>query len=129
MKAEFYYDKRRYTCIFSQEDSLKELRIRNYQGLVLAVKQGQTIGFLGKKREDAIEVNVSQPRFYNLIKAATNALNLEEINQTLLDKDQLIKLVIVVFLILIVIVITLIEKSSYLFLVCLFLKPILCYIY
>jgi single-stranded-DNA-specific exonuclease len=47
MKAEFYYDKRRYTCIFSQEDSLKELRIRNYQGLVLAVKQGQTIGLLG----------------------------------------------------------------------------------
>ena len=91
MKAEFYYDKRRYTCIFSQEDSLKELRIRNYQGLVLAVKQGQTIGLLGKKRKDAIEVNVSQPRFYNLIKAATNALKLEEINQTILDKDQLIK--------------------------------------
>lgn len=91
MKAEFYYDKRRYTCIFSQEDSLKELRIRNYQGLVLAVKQGQTIGLLGKKREDAIEVNVSQPRFYNLIKAATNALKLEEINQIILDKDQLIK--------------------------------------
>ncbi len=73
-KAEFYHNERRYTCSLS--DSLNELRIRNAEGKVLAVQKGQRIGLLGIKREEAKEVDVTQPHYYQLIKAATRALDL-----------------------------------------------------
>lgn len=72
--AEFYYGDRKYTCILSQVGGVQELRIRNSQGQVLAVQQGQKIGLLGTKRENAQEIDVSQPFFYNLIKAARSVL-------------------------------------------------------
>ena len=71
-KAEFYHNERRYTC--SLVESLNELRIKNPEGKVLAVQKGQRIGLLGIKREDAKEVDVTQPHYYQLIKAATRAL-------------------------------------------------------
>jgi single-stranded-DNA-specific exonuclease len=73
-KAEFYHNARRYTCSLSE--SLNELRIRNSQGKVLAVQKGQRTGLLGLTREDAKEVDVTQPHYYQLIKAATRALEL-----------------------------------------------------
>ncbi|NEQ18699.1 MAG: single-stranded-DNA-specific exonuclease RecJ [Microcoleus sp. SIO2G3] len=71
-KAEFYHNKRHYTC--SLYESLSELRIRNAEGKVLAIQKGQRIGLLGARREDAKEVDVTQPHYYQLIKAATRAL-------------------------------------------------------
>jgi single-stranded-DNA-specific exonuclease len=73
-KAEFYYNGRRYTC--SLDESLNELRIRNPEGKVLAIQKGQRTGLLGTKRENAQQVDVTQPRYYQLIKAATCALKL-----------------------------------------------------
>ncbi len=73
-KAEFYYNQRRYTC--SLLEPLNELRIRNSEGKVLAIQKGKRIGLLGFKREDAQEVDVTQPNYYQLIKAATQALEL-----------------------------------------------------
>jgi hypothetical protein len=90
MKTEFYFDKRRYTCGLYQVESVQELRIKNLEGLVLAVKQGQKTGLLGKRREDAKQVDVSQPRYYNLIKAALNALKLEKKDQLIRDKNEMI---------------------------------------
>lgn len=72
-KAEFYYNDRRYTCSLWQP--LDELRIKNPEGKVLAIQQGRKMGLLGTTREDASEVDVTQPRFDNLIKAARQALN------------------------------------------------------
>ena len=78
LKAEFYYNQRRYTCgIFSGESS-PELRIRNSEGQVLAVEQDKKTGFLGTKREDAREVDISKPHLYNLIKQALSALEIVE---------------------------------------------------
>ena len=74
-RAEFYHNKRRYTCTLSE--SSNELRIRNSEGKVLAIQKGQRIGLLGVKREDAKEVDVTQPHYYQLIKAATRALALK----------------------------------------------------
>ncbi len=74
LKAEFYHKQRRYTCSLSE--SLNELRIRNSEGKVLAVQKGQRIGLLGVRREEAAEVDVTQPHYYQLIKAATRALEL-----------------------------------------------------
>ncbi len=71
-KAEFYHNERLYTC--SLYESLNELRIRNPEGKVLAIQKGQRTGLLGTKRQEAKEVDVTEPRFYQLIKAATRAL-------------------------------------------------------
>ena len=50
MKTEFYYNKRKYTCCIVKTNSLKELRIRNESGEVLAVEQGKKKGLQGKSR-------------------------------------------------------------------------------
>lgn len=71
-KAEFEHNQRYYTC--SLDQSLNELRIKNSEGKVLAIQKGQKIGLLGLRREDASEVDVTQPHYYQLIKAATRAL-------------------------------------------------------
>ncbi|HEY9667203.1 MAG TPA: single-stranded-DNA-specific exonuclease RecJ [Coleofasciculaceae cyanobacterium] len=79
-KAEFDYNKRRYICSLVEmcdgTSTRNELRIRNPEGKVLAVQKGQRIGLLGVKREDAKEVDITQPHYYQLIKAATRALEL-----------------------------------------------------
>jgi hypothetical protein len=90
MKAEFYYYKRQYTCCIVKTELSNELRIRNEEGEVIAIEQGNKFGFQGKKRENSKQVDVSQPYFYNLIKAAISALEIVEKNQLLLEKDQLI---------------------------------------
>lgn len=90
-KAEFYYDKRLYTCALYQSESAPELRIKNAEGEVLAVEQGKPIGIFGKRREDATPVDVSQPRFENLINAAFNALKIAEKNQIISEKEERLK--------------------------------------
>ncbi|MDJ0556640.1 MAG: single-stranded-DNA-specific exonuclease RecJ [Microcoleaceae cyanobacterium MO_207.B10] len=75
-KAEFSYSNRPYTCSISQMGEVPELRIRNSRGEVLAIKQGERIGLLGKSRQNAKQVNVSEPQFFNLIKAAMSALEI-----------------------------------------------------
>lgn len=91
MKTEFYYNKRKYTCCIVKTDSFNELRIRNESGEVLAVEQGKKFGLQGKNRESSKEVNVAQPYFYNLIKAARSALEIAEKNQLILEKDSVIE--------------------------------------
>ena len=75
-KAEFYYSDRSYTCSLYQIGETQELRIQNSCGEVLAIQRGKRIGLLGKSRNNAKEVDVSQPRFFHLIRAAMNVLKL-----------------------------------------------------
>ncbi|MEG4036482.1 hypothetical protein [Microcoleus sp. Pol12B5] len=88
MKAEFYFDCQKYICSLVQVDFVKELKIKNHQGFVLAVKQGQKIGLLGKSRHNAKQVDVSKPHFYNVIKAAMSALELETKNEVILERNR-----------------------------------------
>ncbi|PSB42003.1 hypothetical protein C7B67_25895 [filamentous cyanobacterium Phorm 6] len=90
MKAEFYYDCHKYICSLVQVDFVKELKIKNYQGFVLAVKQGEKIGLLGKSRHNAKQIDVSKPHFYNVIKAAMSALELETRNEVILERNRTI---------------------------------------
>ncbi|WGT67891.1 single-stranded-DNA-specific exonuclease RecJ [cyanobacterium endosymbiont of Epithemia clementina EcSB] len=70
----FQYQGRNYQCSFSKNE--KELRIRNDKGKVLAVKRGQQQGLLGTTRENSQKVDITQPRYFNLIKTAMEVLNL-----------------------------------------------------
>ena len=72
--VEFVYRARPYTCVMSERGDGKELKIRNAEGKVLAVRQGEATGLLGMTREDAKEVNVREPFFFDLIKTALAAL-------------------------------------------------------
>jgi TolA-binding protein len=90
MKAEFYFDCHKYICSLVQVDFVKELKIKNHQGFVLAVKQGEKIGLLGKSRHDSKQVDVSKPHFYNVIKAAMSALELENRNEVILERNRTI---------------------------------------
>ncbi len=74
--VEFVYRDRPYTCAMSERGDGKELKIRNAEGKVLAVRRGEATGLLGTSREDAKEVNVREPFFFELIKAALDALGM-----------------------------------------------------
>jgi Na+-transporting NADH:ubiquinone oxidoreductase subunit NqrF len=54
MKAEFYYNQRRYECsvvsLSIEQENVKELRIRNHEGEILAIQQGQKTALRGKTR-------------------------------------------------------------------------------
>jgi single-stranded-DNA-specific exonuclease len=69
-KAVFTHSGRIYVC----SKTTKELRIRNDRGDVLAVSQGDRTGLLGKSRDEAKLVNVTQAPYFQLIKAALEAI-------------------------------------------------------
>lgn len=69
-KAVFTHSGRIYVC----SKTTKELRIRNDRGNVLAVSQGDRTGLLGKSREVAKQVDVTQAPYFQLIKAALQAI-------------------------------------------------------
>jgi single-stranded-DNA-specific exonuclease len=71
-KATFEYNGRSYLCNLLEEG--KELRIRNPQGKVLVVQQGQRTGLLGTTRETAIAIDVTQTPYYHIVKAAKAAI-------------------------------------------------------
>ncbi|MEB3273508.1 MAG: DHH family phosphoesterase [Prochlorothrix sp.] len=70
----FTYQDRPYSCAVYDRAGTQELRIRNGQGQVLAVQEGQTTGLLGADRDSARSIDVQDPFFYHLIQAAVAAL-------------------------------------------------------
>ncbi|AVH72390.1 single-stranded-DNA-specific exonuclease RecJ [Nostoc sp. 'Lobaria pulmonaria (5183) cyanobiont'] len=71
----FEYNQRQYTCGFYKNGIKAELRIRNSEGKVLAMQPGHIIGLLGTNRQNAKEVDISQPQYDNIIQAALQALS------------------------------------------------------
>ncbi|MBW4618519.1 MAG: single-stranded-DNA-specific exonuclease RecJ [Cyanosarcina radialis HA8281-LM2] len=70
--AKFDYNQRSYTCSLSE--SLQELKIVNTEGKILSIQQGQKTGILSKSEADNSEVDVTQPPYFQLIKAARQAV-------------------------------------------------------
>ena len=75
IKTSFEYNQRRYICGIYPNQSSGELRIKNPEGVVLAVELGKNIGLLGANRQQAQRVDISQPRYQMIIQAAWNALS------------------------------------------------------
>lgn len=72
-KAVFTHSGRIYVC----SKTTKELRIRNDRGNVLAVSQGDRTGLIGKSRAEAKQVNVTKAPYFQLIKAALRAIEVD----------------------------------------------------
>lgn len=70
----FQYGDRAYSCKISEHKHGKELHIHNPQGKTLIVQQGQRLGLLRQGWQEAIQVDVSKPPYFDIIKAALNAL-------------------------------------------------------
>lgn len=75
--TKFEYNGRGYVCSIASVGEVQELRIRDDQGQVLAVQQGQTTGLLGMNRESAKIIKVSEEPFYSLITKAVKVLQLK----------------------------------------------------
>jgi len=75
-KTSFTYHQRHYTCGIYQHGSIPELRIRNPEGKVLAIHPHNSIGLLGSDRQNAKEVDISQPPYEDIIQAAFAALSI-----------------------------------------------------
>ncbi|WP_341530563.1 DHH family phosphoesterase [Nostoc sp. UHCC 0302] len=71
----FEYQQRRYTCGVYQNGAGSELRIKNSEGKVLVMQPGHIIGLLGTNRQNAKEVDISQPQYDCIIQAAFQALS------------------------------------------------------
>ncbi|MBD2435281.1 DHH family phosphoesterase [Nostoc sp. FACHB-110] len=75
LRTTFEYKQRQYTCGIYQNNFLPELRIKNPEGKILVMHPERIIGLLGTSREEAIEVDVSQPPYDSIIQAALQALS------------------------------------------------------
>ncbi|MEC4819060.1 MAG: DHHA1 domain-containing protein, partial [Scytonema sp. PMC 1069.18] len=74
IRTTFEYEQHHYSCGIYHNSCLPELRIMNPNNMVLAVPLGQTTGIFGKSRQEAREVDISQPQYGALIQAALQAL-------------------------------------------------------
>lgn len=77
-KTNFEFQNRQYSCGIYSNGSTQELRIKNPDGKVLAVPPTGTFGLLGTNRQDAKEVDISQPPYTNIIETAIQALKKRE---------------------------------------------------
>ncbi|PAX60176.1 single-stranded-DNA-specific exonuclease RecJ [Brunnivagina elsteri] len=74
----FTHQNRQYTCGIYKNGSTQELRIKNSEAKVLAIPQSGNIGLLGTSRQDAKEVDISQPPYDSIVQTAIQALNSSE---------------------------------------------------
>lgn len=72
--ASFQFNGRTYTCSYAIVEGLRELRIRNGDGMVLAIAPDHKRGLLGHSRETAKAIDLAQPYFANLIRMAIATL-------------------------------------------------------
>ncbi|MBW4634077.1 MAG: DHH family phosphoesterase [Iphinoe sp. HA4291-MV1] len=75
LRTTFEYNQRHYTCGIYKNGSVPELRIGSPEGKILAVQLGHNIGLLGISRQEAIEVDVSQPEYNQIIQTALQVLS------------------------------------------------------
>lgn len=75
-RADFVYADRPYSCRLVKLEAGNQLRIRNAQGKVLVLQQGQRFGVM-TGATDSVEIDVCQPYYHRLVKAALEALKVD----------------------------------------------------
>jgi len=75
---EFTLGDRTYACCISRQNNIAELRIKNAQGQVLAIKSGENTGLLGTSRQDAKTIDLTTPHLQLLIATATAILGVSQ---------------------------------------------------
>lgn len=73
-RVPFCFQNRQYHCSLAQVDGIAELHIWNPEGLILAVQDQQSVGWLGKSRQEAQAICLDKPHFHSLIRMALDTL-------------------------------------------------------
>ena len=73
-RANFEYKQRQYTCGIYNNGASTELRVKNSEGKVLVMRPEDKFGLLGFNRENAEQVNLSQPIYEGIVQTAIQAL-------------------------------------------------------
>ncbi|OBQ40709.1 MAG: single-stranded-DNA-specific exonuclease RecJ [Anabaena sp. MDT14b] len=74
-RASFEYKQRQYTCGIYENGISRELRVKNSEGKVLVMRPEDKFGLLGFNRENAEQVNLSQPIYEGIVQNAIQALS------------------------------------------------------
>ncbi len=88
--AEFHYSKRRYWAAIDSQNGTRQLTIGNPEGQRLTVSLAERQGFLRLPGGEPKPVDVSEVHYFNLIRAGLSAVELQQMTQLLLEKDELL---------------------------------------
>ncbi|NJM95873.1 MAG: hypothetical protein HC800_00455 [Phormidesmis sp. RL_2_1] len=88
--VEFYYAKRRYKATLEREETDRQLTIENGEGHLLVVQLSARKGFLYVPDKPPEPVDITDLKYFNLIRAGLNALEVKQKTQLLIKKDELL---------------------------------------
>ncbi|NEP18471.1 MAG: single-stranded-DNA-specific exonuclease RecJ [Leptolyngbya sp. SIO4C1] len=89
-RAEFFYGRRRYVSVLAPTAGTRVLKIQNAEGHLLMVQLAERQGFLQLPGEPLLPVDLSEPHYFNLLRAGLNALALKQKTALLIKKDELL---------------------------------------
>ncbi|MGB3293314.1 MAG: single-stranded-DNA-specific exonuclease RecJ, partial [Phormidesmis sp.] len=97
LHVEFYYSKRRYRGVLEEvsggstgEAEDRQLTIENLEGHLLVVQMSQRQGFLYLPEAAPQAVDIADIKYFNLIRAGLNALEVKKKTQLIIKKDELL---------------------------------------
>ncbi len=86
--VEFFYSNRRYWATLAAEEATRQLTIGNPEGQLLVVSLAERQGFLYLPGQAPRPIDVAEAFYFNLIRAGLTAVELAQMTQLLLEKDQ-----------------------------------------
>ena len=90
LHVEFYHSKRRYKGTLERAESERQLTIENNEGHLFVVQMQRRQGFLYLPDEAAQVVDISELRYFNLIRAGLSALEVKQKTQVLIKQEELL---------------------------------------
>ncbi|PZO16328.1 MAG: single-stranded-DNA-specific exonuclease RecJ [Leptolyngbya foveolarum] len=88
--AEFYYSQRHYKSSLVESEDGRQLTIKNPEGHLLVVRMSDRQGFLYLPKSEPQPVNISELKYFNLVRAGLGAIELKQKTQLLMKQDELL---------------------------------------
>lgn len=91
LRVEFYHSSRRYKGMLERESGEQRLSIQNNEGHLLLVQMSDRQGFLYLPEQPPTPVDITNAKYFNLIRAGLSALEVKQKTQLLIKKDELLE--------------------------------------
>ena len=88
--VEFYYSQRHYKGNLIESEDGRQLTIENPEGHLLVVRMSDRQGFLYLPKSEPQPVNISELKYFNLVRAGLGAIELKQKTQLLMKQDELL---------------------------------------
>lgn len=89
--VEFYHSSRRYKGTLEKAHGERRLSIQNNEGHLLLVQMSDRQGFLYLPEQPPEPVDITDAKYFNLIRAGLSALEVKQKTQLIIKKDELIE--------------------------------------